>query len=254
MSPRVTSDLLLVGSIPAASTEEALRAGAANFAATGLVFALPDGETGPRSSWVGYEREHLVRPNPDIETIKETDSPTGRPRHMYETPVSAKFLPGFGVALYCGFRVQPGSTPEQAIREHRDVVTAVVLGVSRLHLDIRASCELSFPDRNAPPRIRPGQPADRPRAMTPVRRGDHGVAAGPGGRIGRGPQRHRDPLLDVWRRGPVAAQPGLHRHPVRELAARQASEQRRREQLEDHRGGQRVPGNPDGGNGLRRAG
>jgi len=61
MSPRVTSDLLLVGSIPAASTEDALRAAAASFAGPGLVFALPDGETGPRSSWVGYERERLVR-------------------------------------------------------------------------------------------------------------------------------------------------------------------------------------------------
>jgi hypothetical protein len=39
MSPRVTSDLLLVGSIPAASTEDALRAAAANFAGPGLVFA-----------------------------------------------------------------------------------------------------------------------------------------------------------------------------------------------------------------------
>ncbi len=85
MTSRVSSDLLLVGSVPAASTEEALRAGAANFA--GLVFALPDGETGPRSSWVGYERERLVRPNPAIETVRETDSPTGIPRHMYETPV-----------------------------------------------------------------------------------------------------------------------------------------------------------------------
>ena len=93
MSPRVSSDLLLVGSVPAASTEEALRAGAANFA--GLVFALPDGETGPRSSWVGYERERLVRPNPAIETVSETDSPTGVPRHMYETPV---------------FRIRPGAT------------------------------------------------------------------------------------------------------------------------------------------------
>jgi hypothetical protein len=93
MSPRVESDLLLVGSIPAESTGEALRAGAANFA--DLVFALPDGETGPRSSWVGYERERLVRPNPAIETISETTSPTGVPRHMYETPV---------------FRVRPGVT------------------------------------------------------------------------------------------------------------------------------------------------
>ena len=91
MSPRVESDLLLVGSIPAESTGEALRAGAANFA--DLVFALPDGETGPRSSWVGYERERLVRPNPAIETVSETDSPTGIARHMYETPV---------------FRIRPG--------------------------------------------------------------------------------------------------------------------------------------------------
>ena len=85
MTPRVTADLLLVGSVPATSTEEALRAAAANYA--DLVFALPDGETGPRSSWVGYERERLVRPNPSIETIAETTSPTGIPRHMYETPV-----------------------------------------------------------------------------------------------------------------------------------------------------------------------
>jgi len=85
MAPSVIADLLLVGSVPASSTEEALRAAAANYA--DLVFALPDGETGPRSSWVGYERERLVRPNPAIETIAETASPTGIPRHMYETPV-----------------------------------------------------------------------------------------------------------------------------------------------------------------------
>ena len=44
MSPRVESDLLLVGSIPAESTGEALRAGAANFA--DLVFALPGNPAG----------------------------------------------------------------------------------------------------------------------------------------------------------------------------------------------------------------
>ena len=93
MAPRVNSDLLLVGSLPADSADSALRAAAGFFG--DLVFALPDGETGPRSSWVGYERERLVRPNPDIETVKETDSPTGRPRHMYEAPV---------------FRVRPGAT------------------------------------------------------------------------------------------------------------------------------------------------
>jgi hypothetical protein len=85
MAPRVTSDLLLVGSLPAASTEAALRAAGELFG--DLVFALPDGETGPRAAWVGYERERLVRPNPDVETVSETTSPTGIPRHAYETPV-----------------------------------------------------------------------------------------------------------------------------------------------------------------------
>ena len=54
MSPRVTSPLLLVGSLPAESTDAALRAGADLFG--DLVFALPDGETGARAAWVSYER------------------------------------------------------------------------------------------------------------------------------------------------------------------------------------------------------
>lgn len=87
MSGRVTSDLLLVGSLPADSTEHAFRAGAELFG--DMVFALPDGETGPRAAWVGYERERLVRPNPGVEVVEETASPTGIPRHAYETPVFA---------------------------------------------------------------------------------------------------------------------------------------------------------------------
>ena len=84
-SSRARSELLLVGSLPADSTESALRAGGELFG--DLVFALPDGETGPRRAWVGYEREQLVRTNPDVETVSETESPTGIPRHAYETPV-----------------------------------------------------------------------------------------------------------------------------------------------------------------------
>jgi hypothetical protein len=76
MAPRVSSDLLLVGSLPA---------GGGLFG--DLVFALPDGETGPRAGWVGYERERLVRPNPGVATVSETASPAGLPRHAYETPV-----------------------------------------------------------------------------------------------------------------------------------------------------------------------
>ena len=93
MAPRVSSDLLLVGSLPAGSTEDAFRASAELFG--DLVFALPDGETGPRAGWVGYERERLLRPNPGVDTVAETASPTGVPRHVYETPV---------------FRIRPGVT------------------------------------------------------------------------------------------------------------------------------------------------
>jgi hypothetical protein len=81
----VNSELLLVGSLPADSTQTALRQSAGFFA--DLVFALPDGETGPRAGWVSYERERLARPNPDIVVLQECESPTGLPRHAYETPV-----------------------------------------------------------------------------------------------------------------------------------------------------------------------
>jgi hypothetical protein len=91
VSGRATSELLLVGSLPAQSTDEAFRAGGELFG--DLVFGLPDGETGPRAAWVGYERERLARPNPDVEVVQETDSPTGIPRHAYETPVF-KIRPG----------------------------------------------------------------------------------------------------------------------------------------------------------------
>jgi hypothetical protein len=91
MGSRTSSDLLLVGSLPAASAESAFRVGAELFG--DMVPALPDGETGPRAAWVGYERERLVRPHPDVETVAVTESPTGIPRHAYETPIF-KIRPG----------------------------------------------------------------------------------------------------------------------------------------------------------------
>ena len=45
MARRVNSELLLVGSLPSDSADSALRAAAGFFG--DLVFALPDGETGP---------------------------------------------------------------------------------------------------------------------------------------------------------------------------------------------------------------
>ncbi len=85
MTRRVNSDLLLVGSLPAQTTDEALRQAAGFFGE--LVFSLPDGETGPRGGWVSYEREQLIRPNPAVVVLRETESPTGLPRHAYETPL-----------------------------------------------------------------------------------------------------------------------------------------------------------------------
>ncbi len=82
---RVNSRMLLVGSLPAQSPEHAFRAGAELFG--DMVFSLPDGETGPMAGWVSFEREHVIRPSADIVVVSETDSPTGLPRHAYETPV-----------------------------------------------------------------------------------------------------------------------------------------------------------------------
>ncbi len=60
MSARVSSELLLVGSLPAESTDEALRAGGELFG--DMVFALPDGETGQRRG-LGRLRARAARPS-----------------------------------------------------------------------------------------------------------------------------------------------------------------------------------------------
>ena len=84
MPRRINSDLLLVGSLPAGSTEEALRAGGELFG--DLVFALPDGETGPRRMWAAYEHVSMLAPHPDVETVDEGAMP---PRHVGQMPVLA---------------------------------------------------------------------------------------------------------------------------------------------------------------------
>jgi len=82
MSSRVNSPLLLVGSLPAESTEHALRVGGELFG--DLVFALPDGETGPRALWAAYEHFSLLAPNPAIEVTNVVERP---PRTVAEIPV-----------------------------------------------------------------------------------------------------------------------------------------------------------------------
>ena len=111
MTRRMNSELLLVGSLPANSAEAALRSAAGFF--EGLVFALPDGETGPRAGWVSYERERLMRPNDGIVTLAETWSPTGLPRHAYETPV---FGSSPGSARCTGSRGRRSTMPSRPLR------------------------------------------------------------------------------------------------------------------------------------------
>ena len=84
MPSRIDSELLLVGSLPASSTEEALRVGGELFG--DLVFALPDGETGPRALWAAYEHMSMLEPNPGIEVVKPGAAP---PRTSSRSPCSA---------------------------------------------------------------------------------------------------------------------------------------------------------------------
>lgn len=85
MTSRASSELLLVGSLPGSSTDSVLRVASELFG--DIVFALPDGETGPRAGWVAYERATLFKSHPDLEITPQTESPTDIPRHAYETPL-----------------------------------------------------------------------------------------------------------------------------------------------------------------------
>ena len=84
MGSRAASKLLLVGSLPADTTEDALRAGADLLAISSSHCRTGDGAA---TRMGGIRGERLCRPHPDIEIIQETESPTGIPRHAYETPV-----------------------------------------------------------------------------------------------------------------------------------------------------------------------
>lgn len=85
MSGRITSDMLLVGSLPVDTTEAAFRYGAELYG--DLTFALPDGETGPRAPWVPYDRDTLVRCHPDVVTVAESRRQAGERVHAHNTPL-----------------------------------------------------------------------------------------------------------------------------------------------------------------------
>jgi hypothetical protein len=68
-----------VGSIQLESADAVLRASADTVGR--FVPSLPDGETGPRSMWIGYLAKDVYHGHPDIETVRELD-PTRPPEVM----------------------------------------------------------------------------------------------------------------------------------------------------------------------------
>src|SRR5262245_109559 len=76
------NELLLVGSLPVDSSEEAFRAGVELFG--DMVFALPDGEWGPRQGWAVYEAQQLFFAHPDVEV--EGQALDGPPESVHSFP------------------------------------------------------------------------------------------------------------------------------------------------------------------------
>ena len=68
---RIQSDLLLVGSIPLDSAAEVFET---SYRYLGPYLAsLPDGETGPRTIWIGYLARDVYDGHPDIRTVQKLD-------------------------------------------------------------------------------------------------------------------------------------------------------------------------------------
>lgn len=96
----VSGDVLLVGSVPLASVEEVLRT--CGRAVGDRVFALPDGEVGERSTWIGALPHMSYVDNPDLEAItliprEQVVSPDGQ----HDDLLSGSFST---------FRLKPGVT------------------------------------------------------------------------------------------------------------------------------------------------
>jgi hypothetical protein len=75
---QANGDVLLVGSVPLESAREVLKTCAA--ALGRHLFALPDGEVGPRKSWIQCQAMFVFDGHPALETVKRPKSPDGIPR------------------------------------------------------------------------------------------------------------------------------------------------------------------------------
>src|SRR5262249_55603257 len=96
----MASDVLLVGSLPFDTVEEAFTAAAQHIG--DHVPGLPDGEVGPRKIWVGFLPLMVYSQNPTL-LKPETFTPPRQP----ERRGSPKFFPSPPL-----WRVQPGAAPD----------------------------------------------------------------------------------------------------------------------------------------------
>lgn len=114
------SDVLLVGSLPYESAEEAFRA--AGPALDGHAGWLPDGEPGPRQMWVGMLLALVYSQHPDID---ETKAP---PEHGLAPPDPNE--PQFELEGGWLFRVKPGRTIRFDDLKYGKLRDGVVRGLS----------------------------------------------------------------------------------------------------------------------------
>jgi hypothetical protein len=98
---RMRGEVLLVGSLPFETAEEAFRAAAGTLG--GHVACLPDGEVGPRTNWVGMLAMLVYRGHPDIEeTLAPPAQGLEQPEREGERP------PVEEIEGFWNFRVRPG--------------------------------------------------------------------------------------------------------------------------------------------------
>jgi hypothetical protein len=101
---RVTGDVLLVGSMPFETAEEALRLSGERIGS--YVPALPDGETGDRVTWVGFLPLRIFSAHPDLIESNRPSEGLQQPEH----DDSEEARPAADESQLWTFRVRPGVT------------------------------------------------------------------------------------------------------------------------------------------------
>jgi len=95
---RMTGDVLLLGSVPFKTVDDVFRTCGATLG--GHLFALPDGEVGERSVWIGALPHLTYAKNPDLEPLtkvnpEDVKSPEGHGEDLISSTISTfKLRPG----------------------------------------------------------------------------------------------------------------------------------------------------------------